>query len=162
MEKIFEVWVPEARQKIFETDEIIAIKKTSAKKYSAKQLRAKRRKTEAKAKNKRRVMGTSTGNPYRGKAGDFYRQERLFNNFGMDHVMKHESDKIKAENREFLGRIEREEHGEEEVFVPEIEQMTAVKCFEEGDYEMLYLCLRNNYSEEKVIAALESLDEEVS
>ena len=151
-----------ANDKIFEDDEIVVIKKTTGKKYSSKQLRARRRKTKAKAKNKRRVIGTASGNPYRGKAGDFYRQERLFNNFGMDRVMKHEADKIKAENREFLGRTEREENGEEEVFVPEIEQMTAIKCFEEGDYEMFYLCLRNNYSKEKVIAVLKSLDEEVS
>ena len=169
MEKLFEVWVPEAKQKIFEADEIIAIKKTSAKKYSAKQLRAKRRKTEAKVKNKRRKLGTSCGNPYRGNPGDYYRHERMYNKFGMDRVMKHEYDKIKAENREYIGKcdgheveVEVELEAKVEEYISDEPIPTALDYFMSGDYEMFYFCLRNDYPKEKVISAIKSLDEVVN
>ena len=163
MEFVIEVNSAEAMQKILEADEIIAVKKISAKDCSGKQLRAKRRKTEAKAKNKRRKLGTANGNPYRGKPGDFYRQERLYNNFGMDHIIKEESEKIKAENREFLGKVIKDEQLDEDYATEKIlnapeEKQTLVQCFESGDYELLGLYLENTYPRHKVIEALSALE----
>ena len=153
--------------KVFEADEEL-VKDIKAGKVTAvcltdKEKRAKRRKTKAKEKNNRRKMGTMNGNPYRGKPGDYYREMRMLDSYGLDGKMKKEYEKENHENREFLGKVPKDEQVDEgsttEILIVPENKLTLVQCFEAGDYELLGLYLDNMYPREKVIEALNALDE---
>lgn len=159
----------DAAMKIFEADEELVehIKagNVATVRLTDKQKRAKRRKENAKEKNCRRKMGTMNGNPYRGKPGDYYREMRMLDSYGLDGKLKKEYEKENHENREFLGKVTKEEQVEEgfttEILIVPEEKQTLVQCFEAGDYELLGLYLENMYPKEKVIEALKALDEAV-
>ena len=87
----------EALPKIFEIDEeSFEDKKTRRDgNISSKNLRAKRRKENAKEKNCRRELGTRYAkNPYRGKPGDYRHQHHLHERYGK--FEKIEKDRRKA------------------------------------------------------------------
>lgn len=163
--------------KIFETDEELVehIKagKIATVRLTDKQKRAKRRKENAKEKKCRRKMGTMNGNPYRGKPGNYYREMRMLDSYGLDGKIKKEYKKENQENREFLGKVTKEEQVNEvpmtenladegsttEIPIVPENNYTLVQCFESGDYEMLGIYLANEFPREKVIEVLKALDE---
>lgn len=153
--------------KVFEADEELVkdIKagKVATVRLTDKQKRAKRRKENAKEKNCRRKMGTMNGNPYRGKPGDYYREMRMLDSYGLDGKIKKEYERENQENREFLGKVTKEEQVDEvsttEIFIVPKNKYTLVQCFESGDYDLLGLYLENEFPREKVIEVLKALDE---
>ena len=167
MEKfIITVDSTEALQKIFETDEVVAVEKSAGISYTAKQKRAKRRKANIKEKNVRRAVGTAKGNPYRGKAGDFYRLERMWEREGLDaKKRKAESKELLEAERNFKGSVKIEdfcetELSEEETVIMQEKNLSLRECFEQGDYQRLILKLVNEYPERRVLEGLALIEDE--
>ena len=153
----------EAVEKIFEMeDEILEeTKKTSKKKLSPKYLRSKRRKANAKEKNYRRKLGTEhKSNPYRGKPGDYYHNEHLWDRHGL--AKKDEAERrielIKAKNA-FLGEVEKELTEEERRECVILQLLAWDESFFDSQLDEFIAMLLNKYSKNQILDALMRSDQ---
>ena len=147
----------EAVEKIYEMeDEIFEVKKTSKKKISSKNIRAKRRKANAKEKNCRRKLGTEhTDNPYRGKPGDYYHNDHLWERQGL--ARKDEAERrdelLKAKN-EFLGEVKKELPEEERKECITSQLLSWDESFFDSQLDESIAMLLNKYSKKEILEAL--------